>query len=122
MHKQSQNWSGVQYPLKEHENEFNTEVPKLFFTPVFAQGIHLDPFTFEYFPVGISKKNDQKMLRFKVAAENGILVSRKKSRDQNLKKKNIFPKDFFNKIWLKVETMNKSRKKGNRRKPYALKC
>ena len=33
--------------------------------------------------------NNQKMFRFKMAAQNGIFISRKK--------------EFFNKIWLKVE-------------------
>ena len=34
-------------------------------------------------------------------AKKQIFVSRKKSRDQNLK--NYFPKGIFNEIWLKVE-------------------
>ena len=42
------------------------------------------------------------MFSFKMATKKRIFVSQKKSRDQNLKK-NTFPKEFFNKIWLKVE-------------------
>ena len=41
------------------------------------------------------------MFRFKMAANERIFVSQEKSRDQNLK--NHFPKELFNKIWLKDE-------------------
>ena len=38
-----------------------------------------------------------------MAANKRMFVSQEKSRDQNWKKKNTFPKEFFNKMWLKVE-------------------
>ena len=62
-------------------------------------GVHLDPFIFEYFPVRISvrnlhhmcihpkqvyisKRNDQQMFCFKMAAKNEFSIHEKKSRDQ----------------------------------------
>ena len=59
----------------------------------------------EYFPVGIlvqnlhpkqpniSKKNNQKMFHFKMAAKKRIFISHKKSCDQNMK--NHFPQGIF---------------------------
>ena len=44
------------------------------------------------------------MFRFNRAANTNFRFAKKKSRDQNLKKKKThFPEEFFNKIWLKVE-------------------
>ena len=37
-----------------------------------------------------------------MAAKRRIFVSQKQSCEQNLKKNNTFPEQFFNKIWLKV--------------------
>ena len=111
---------GVQYPL-------TLKCLSFFSLPFVHKGGPLGPpHLFEYFPVGISvrnfhhmcmhlrhldnhisarkKKGHQKLFLFKMAAEIRIFVSRfKKVKWPKFKKKNSFPKEFFNETWLKVE-------------------
>ena len=42
------------------------------------------------------------MLRFKISAKKRILVRENSPNDQKFEKKNTFPMEFFNEIWLKV--------------------
>ena len=79
--------------VTEQEIYINTRVPKLLFTSVCAGGVYLDPFIYEYFPEGIlvrnlhhmlihtkqpyiSRKNNQKMFRFKMAAKKRIFAKK----------------------------------------------
>ena len=88
----------------------NTRVPEL----QFVHGVGstwTQQFFFQYFPVGISVRNLQdtcihprqekirKKYRLKMVVKKRIFISRKQSRDQNLKDQ--FSKEIFNKIWLK---------------------
>ena len=52
----------------------------------------------------LSQKNQNKtkMYRFKMAVKQTIFISPHFDLGQNLKKKNTFPKEFFNEFWLKV--------------------